>query len=602
MCPLILLMKKGIQQRNEAEDYLLVDIACGIIADNCHFEPVCWANKKYTGKYPREVGESMKIIMNMIAVGLSLNYGLHAMEKIETLDSYEVQDGQGNNALQRAILAEDILLTTRIIESYKVQLLSDKIKEESDLGNFLMVKKSNLLNSSNNKGETALILGVCKNKPDAVRMLISSGAQLHLRDKKGNNAFDHLQNQPADARIQLLLALLGFPINRASEIAGLLEIDNEGNTSLHQAALAGNVQTIPVFLRWYTLLNKECEIEKTKEAEFNLLEYLLYFLNNKGHTPLYCAYMRRNNETREILAHACSNAIRPGVGKEAANPPDLKPYEKSYATAKDWYKNKVRLQYLVELAEIPKEEAEIIYAVIDPDDKGDTTLHRAVRDASLQRVHVVLELYKETFKSRRNAGKDFHLLSYCYNFENAQGCTPLYFAIAKGDSEIIAALIQVGANARRVHQDGSTVLHAAVLEGKPVLFNFLVSFVPIDTVNDRGDSALLDAIKKKNVEAVRALLALRASPYIRNNAGRNGYDLSIMNAYISMDIIKVLEEAGGESAVSVLRRSLQFAGLYIANKPISMFFYALFGESRHFYSITHYDASDLNKDWEKGGN
>src|SRR5262249_17910601 len=109
-----------------------------------------------------------------------------------------------------------------------------------------------------------------------------------------------------------------------------------------------------------------------------------------------------------------------------------------------------------------------------------------------------------------------------------RGQPTLYYAILKGNKEIIRALAQVeNIDINGANKPGNTFLEGAVRKGDPELVNILLenSTIIIDCKDQDGRTPLWHAINKGYLLIVQALLGARADIDIKDNEGKSPFDL-----------------------------------------------------------------------------
>jgi uncharacterized protein len=85
--------------------------------------------------------------------------------------------------------------------------------------------------------------------------------------------------------------------------------------------------------------------------------------------------------------------------------------------------------------------------------------------------------------------------------QNRLHVTPLYSATASGNSEIVALLLEHGADANAKQMGGLTPLHAAAQKGQIEMAELLLAHgAEPGAVNDEGKTALQLAVASKNME------------------------------------------------------------------------------------------------------
>lgn len=135
------------------------------------------------------------------------------------------------------------------------------------------------VNAKDHKGRTPLIL--CSAISDDIwsvglaRLLLENGARISKYDKDGYNALHHACINQREKLVEVYLAALDCDVNSKSK---------EGNTSLHYAALLGNLNLI-------------------KSLASLVVKYKMKLdpKNKKGLTPLHCAWKSNHVDCGDML-------------------------------------------------------------------------------------------------------------------------------------------------------------------------------------------------------------------------------------------------------------------------------------------------------------
>lgn len=142
-----------------------------------------------------------------------------------------------------------------------------------------------------------------------------------------------------------------------------------------------------------------------------------------------------------------------------------------------------------------------------PDEKGQTGLHLAIRDAS-PKVAAVLLAHPAV---RLDA-------------PNANGETPLMLAALKGDLEAAQRLLDKGA---AVNRPGWTPLHYAATGPEPRMVTLMLERgAQVDALSPNGSTALMMAARYGSDDSARLLLAKGASTSLRNQKDMNAADFA----------------------------------------------------------------------------
>jgi ankyrin repeat protein/L-ascorbate metabolism protein UlaG (beta-lactamase superfamily) len=106
-------------------------------------------------------------------------------------------------------------------------------------------------------------------------------------------------------------------------------------------------------------------------------------------------------------------------------------------------------------------------------------IHDLVRQGDIERIKGLIEAHPELV----HAGDD-------------RSCTPLHFAVNRGDSELVHFLLDMGADKNARDADGDTPLHWAAIYGKPGIADLLISRgADITAVNNNSESLMDYALR-----------------------------------------------------------------------------------------------------------
>ena len=131
------------------------------------------------------------------------------------------------------------------------------------------------------------------------------------------------------------------------------------------------------------------------------------------------------------------------------------------------------------------------------------------------------------------------------NSPDAEGRTPLHYAVSKGHLEVAAKLIELGADVDRGDSLGKTPLHYAVERGDISLVNLLLERGATPEVQDSfGKTALHYAIEEGNAALVKQF------HFLKNIPTREGvYPIHLAVEAGRKDIFKLLVELGADLKV-----------------------------------------------------
>ncbi|CAL1290900.1 unnamed protein product [Larinioides sclopetarius] len=154
------------------------------------------------------------------------------------------------------------------------------------------------------------------------------------------------------------------------------------------------------------------------------------------------------------------------------------------------------------------------------------------------------------------------------NIFDRNGNAALHIAVLMGNANAVRALLMEGANADLPNREGDAPLHLAITRNDPKLYDIIVKYVrkpnildknkfrplhlavlfnQIDTIrklgklkgtnvnylNNAGDTALHLATKLRNLEAIEALLDLKAGASLKNSMGYAPMHLALMYRNLS---------------------------------------------------------------------
>jgi rhodanese-related sulfurtransferase len=106
--------------------------------------------------------------------------------------------------------------------------------------------------------------------------------------------------------------------------------------------------------------------------------------------------------------------------------------------------------------------------------------------------------------------------------------TPLMQASRLGDIQMVAALLDDGANVQARNADGNNALwHACFKNSLEVIDLLIMAGIDIDNQNDHGLSCLMCAAMNGKTPIVRRLLAAGANPSLRTRDCRSALDMNI---------------------------------------------------------------------------
>jgi ankyrin repeat protein len=272
-------------------------------------------------------------------------------------------------------------------------------------------KDNFVVDSINERGETALHLAIKYKKKYAVKILLEKGASVNASTKGGLTPL-HYAAQSGNAETAALLIEKGSSVNAAT---------NGGLTSLHYAAQSGNLETVKI------LIEKGASVNAPTEKNVTPLHYaaqsgnseLVALLIEKGAsvdasttshlTVLHYAAQSVNTKTVELL-------IEKGLSVNARTNSHVTPLH--YAAQSG---NTETVELLIE---------KVASVDASTTDKNETPLHWAAQRGNSKIVELLLQ-----------KGASVNALA----IDNG---TPLHYATQSGNPETIALLMGEGASVK----------------------------------------------------------------------------------------------------------------------------------------------------------
>ncbi|XP_060077188.1 ankyrin-3-like [Ylistrum balloti] len=325
------------------------------------------------------------------------------------------------------------------------------------------------INKQDEKGDMAINLASQKGHADIVNILLTKGANMFHNNDVGEDCWDNAIQQEANGVLQVLakhykaaksnMDLSCVPpicvaarLGRNRKIKALLqmkldpeEVDFDGNTCLHYAAMYNRAEVIREFgneldvdkqnKKKETALHIAC-VKGTQEAAFALMDMKAKanIRNLLGETALHVVGYSSNSTpkiARAVLSHTIK--IHDWVSVNCTD---------------DAGNNALHLAGKFASPDVLWEFRFVRFK--DTDIDGNTPLHEAVRPGCEEALHTALDIYESM---QRDADINHH---------NNKGETVLHLAASAGFSDCVTRLIFYGADLTRKDNRGNTVLHRLV--------------------------------------------------------------------------------------------------------------------------------------------
>lgn len=124
------------------------------------------------------------------------------------------------------------------------------------------------------------------------------------------------------------------------------------------------------------------------------------------------------------------------------------------------------------------------------------------------------------------------------NVRGEKGYTPLMWASASHDTEIVVFFIEKGADVDAENEDGYTSLMFAASNGNTQMVELLIERgADINARNQKGETALMLATLNDRIEVVQALLEEGADVHAMNKKGETALTYAFLNTRI-IDLLR----------------------------------------------------------------
>lgn len=501
-----------------------------------------------------------------VAVYRSAANGYGAIVKV-LLDhdtSCIAEDGDGNNALHLAANRGHLEVLTQLMERPQFNINAANstgwtaLHKAAELGNIEIVRKilsgKPDLGSKTEFGSTPLHIAAQGGNLATVRMLISESGSSQERDNDGKTPFS--------------LAVEAGQTNIVRELLSTYDIDQDDSYPFHNAARAGHIEVIKIFLEKGWGVNR---INASRQTLLHLACWsanplaLVELLLNAGsevnaeddelETPLSYTARSGTADVAKALLKAGANIN----SKDKDNSTPL--YRASYAGNFDVVKELLAWEPAPDLNTQANEGWTALHAAFDNpeitrllldvgadssvnDDDGFSPMLLSIRYG-----------YSEVFKYHLQVELENHGVS-SESISAALRC-----AVAQGRDEMLQLLIENGADVHGENEQGSTALHVAAHEGRIDLLRLLIEKgADVQKISDDWGSALTAAAQAAAFDCAKLLLENGAEV----NAEGGKYHSALQAAAVvgDPDMIKLLLEhkadpnvVGGEFGTALLAAS-----------------------------------------------
>ncbi|CAB3374665.1 Hypothetical predicted protein [Cloeon dipterum] len=421
------------------------------------------------------------------------------LEIVQTLlergADWTVKDSEGKNVLHNALEHIDVVF---ILHDLNEELVRELTEDKSNSLHLAIAKSEYSfevirwlveeidfdVDSTNEKGETALMIASMKNRLDVVHFLLDKNADVSKRNQKGQTALHHAVKSGS---LELVKSLLDHGADLESK-------DNDGRNVLHFGL--GNLEMV-LFLN-----------EKNGE--------LARGVDNLGNTSLIVAVDSDGNVNEKVISWLVEES---GINLNALNLNG----ESAFLIAckrKNWKVVNIMLTKDV--------------AVNANDPEGKTTLHYAAESGKLEIVQTLLERGAE-LNSKDSSGLNvlhfalghIETVLYLHNLNNElvkdiskDKNSSLHLAITRGSKEVINWLLdEIKLDLNESNESGETPLLLACRTENWAVVDLLLDKNAIVSKQDRdGNTALQYATNFKRSELMVRLELLNQTPELDGNA------------------------------------------------------------------------------------
>jgi ankyrin repeat protein len=415
----------------------------------------------------------------------------------------------------------------------------------------LLLSHSSDVNRMNLNGYSALTEAIESERIDIVKLLITAGANVNLRNIHDGNTPLIYALLTRNAEIVKELLELGAEVNTANSI--------DGNTPLIYASLMGEDFIANLLI--------------SKGADLSLSN------TNSGDTPLLSAVNKRYVDVVKKLLASGANANQ--ANEITGNTPLIEAIKNVVKEPISKFWDTISAETSKVLTSIAsgraiserKKQDEIINSLIDAGadldssnlKNGISPLSCAIESESIDIIQLLIEkgadvthikdltysLFAQTINNEKT-----HLLKkiidkglYVDTVNGNDGFTPLLQAIHKGSFAAVKFLTAGKADVNLANKvSGETPLIAAVRKGSiKIVKELLVGGTDINQANKLdGNTPLIVAISKRNIEMLKLLLAWEADVEQINWRTGESPLIYALEEKSSIDIIKALVEAGAD--------------------------------------------------------
>ena len=376
------------------------------------------------------------------------------------------------------------------------------------------------VNATNKENCTALMLTSLKGNVDAMKVLLSAGADRTIKDADGNVWVHYAVYGDIWKEVLQSMIDLGADVNAANK---------KNCTAIMLACMKGNVDTMKVLLSAGT----DRSIE---DADGNVWvhyavygdiwkEVLLSVINLGADANASEEQNRTASMSTSLIRNVDAMNVLPSAGAdtsiEAAKADTLIYYSFRFEC------NKEVLQSITDQgADVNAMKKDKVTALMLASKKLNINAMNVLITAGADQAMTDIDGNKLIFISVDGNCREVILQSLIdqgvdVNAKNKKGCTALMLASMKGNINDMNVLITAGADQTIKDADGDTWIHYAVHGDcrKDVLQAMIDLGADVNAANNRNTTALMLACMKSNVDAINVLLSAGADRTIEDANG-----------------------------------------------------------------------------------
>ena len=392
------------------------------------------------------------------------------------------------------------------------------LKESGKVQNWLITSRT--IVSTDGSGNTVLHYAADWEYAGAIKTLLEKGADINAKNANGETCIFNAAKSNNPDIIQLLV----------DGGASVKDRDNLGSTPLHIAVRWGAQQSAEILIKLGININAQNRAEKSPLAEAviaNKYEVTKYLLDNGadpnssdavGATILMDTILVQNADIVKLLLNYGANPNLQQINGQNA-------YHVAANMGNEEIINLIREAGGNPLSRDKEGNTPFSIAL----NKGTTIINAVLGDSynitdsdGNSPIHIVVKNTKDTKLMQNLIDKGFPL-----DTRNANGYTPLNYAIEADDVDMATILLKKGANPfQTIDKKGTNGITIALEKNNKKMLESIVKYA--SGMSDiQGNTILHYAAKTSSVETVKTLLSYGISTNVKNVAGDTPYTVAV---------------------------------------------------------------------------